>query len=79
MQYQTTIKLFGKCKHRPAIPYLVDSAIYDFCGNISDEAIGDLQALYPHSPKQFDKLEDAQKFYCGRAKGEGLKVDCASN
>lgn len=79
IQYQTTVKLFGKCKYRPAIPYLVESAIYDFCGNISDEAADDLHALYTHSHKRFDKLEDAQKFYCGQAKLEGLKVDCASN
>jgi hypothetical protein len=78
IQYQTTVKLFGMCKYRPAIPYLVESAIYDFCGNITDEAIIDLQALYPHSPKDFNKLEDAQKYYCGRAKADGLKVDCDS-
>jgi hypothetical protein len=78
MQYQTTVKLFGKCKYRPAIPYLVESALHDYCGNITDEAIIDLQALYRHSRTSFNKLEDAQKYYCGRAKDEGLKVDCNS-
>jgi len=79
LQYQSTVRLFGKCEFRPAIPYLVESAIYDFCGNITDAAIDDLHALYPHSPKSFHRLEDAQRYYCGRAKQEGLKVDCDSN
>jgi hypothetical protein len=78
MQYQTTVKLFGKCKYRPSIPYLVESAIYDFCGNITDEAVDDLHTLYPHSPKDFNSLGDAQKYYCGRAKQEGINVDCAT-
>jgi hypothetical protein len=78
MQYQSTVQLFGKCKYRPAIPYLVDSAIYDFCGNITDEATDDLHTLFPQSPDDFDKLEDAQKYYCDRAKQEGFKVNCTS-
>jgi len=78
MQYQSTVQLFGKCNYRPAIPYLVDSALYDFCGNITDEAIDDLRTLFPQSPDDFDKLEDAQKYYCRRAKHEGFKVNCKS-
>jgi hypothetical protein len=78
LQYQSTVQLFGKCNYRPAIPYLVDSAIYDFCGNITDEAIEDLHFLYPDSPKDFESLEDAQKYYCARAKQEGLKLNCDS-
>jgi hypothetical protein len=78
MQYQSTVQLFGKCKYRPAIPYLVDSAIYDFCGNITDKATNDLHTLFPQSPEDFDKLEDAQKYFCRRAKQDGFKVNCQS-
>lgn len=79
MQYQTTVRLFGKCKYRPAIPYLVESALHDFCGNIIDAASDDLHAMYPHSPKEFNSIEDMQKYYCARAQQEGFKVSCKSN
>jgi hypothetical protein len=78
LQYETTVQLFGKCRYRPAIPYLVDSAINDICGNIIDAAANDLAAMYPGSPKEFRSLEKMQKYYCGRAKLEGLKVDCVA-
>jgi hypothetical protein len=76
MQYQTSVLLFGKCKFRPAIPYLVETAVYDFCGNIIDAAERSLHALYPDSPKQFDKLEEMQVYFCGRAHQEGFNVHC---
>jgi hypothetical protein len=79
MQYETSIKLFGKCKYRPAIPYLVDAAVHDFCGNITDSAGWSLHAMYTESPKDFDKLEDMQKYFCGRAKQEGFDVTCNPN
>jgi hypothetical protein len=78
MQYQTTVALYGKCKYRPAIPYLVDTAVYDFCGNIMDAAEGSLHTLYPGSPKNFYKLEDMQQYFCGRAKQEGFSVTCSA-
>jgi len=34
LQYETSIELFGKCGFRPAIPYLVDTAVYDASLNI---------------------------------------------
>jgi hypothetical protein len=76
MQYQTSVALFGKCSYRPAIPYLVDDAVYDFSGNIVDAAVEDLQVLYPNSPKEFQSMGSMQKYYCSRAKQEGLKVRC---
>jgi len=76
LQYETSVALFGKWKYRPAIPYLVETALYDFCGNISDAAKNSLQAMYPGSPKQFDDLEAVQHYFCGRAKKEGLQVSC---
>jgi hypothetical protein len=78
MQYQTTIRLFGRCTYRPAIPYLVNEAVFDFCGNISDNAIDDLHRLYRSSPKDWKKLQDAQKYYCARANREGFHVTCNS-
>ncbi|HME33848.1 MAG TPA: hypothetical protein VKF84_01325 [Candidatus Sulfotelmatobacter sp.] len=77
LQYQTSVELFGKCKYRPAIPYLVDVAVYDFSFNISAAADHSLHALYPDSP-DFDMLEDMQRYFCGRAKQEGFRVHCNS-
>jgi hypothetical protein len=76
MQYQTSVALFGKWRYRPAIPYLVEIAMYDFCGNIIDAAEESLHAMYRDSPKHFDKLEDMQRYFCGRAQKEGLEVHC---
>jgi len=76
LQYQTSVELFGKCKYRPAIPYLVDTAVYDFSFNISAAADHSLHALYPDSP-DFDMLDNMQHYFCGRAKQEGLRVRCS--
>ena len=78
MQYQTTLVLFGKCQYRSAIPYLAGEALYDFSGNIIDAAEESLDALYPDHPKNLNTLEEIQKYYCGRAKREGFKVNCLS-
>jgi hypothetical protein len=76
MQYQTSVELFGKCHYRPAIPYLVDTALYDFSGNITDAADDSLHALYPDAPKDFDSLQKSQEYFCQRALKEHLKVNC---
>lgn len=76
MQYQTSVALFGKWRYRPAIPYLVDTAMYDFCGNITDAAEQSLRAMYPDSPKDFDNLEDMQRYFCVRARRDGFHVSC---
>jgi hypothetical protein len=76
VQFESTVKIFGECKYRPAIPYLVDSALSDLCENIVDSAAEDLRRFYPKGPQTFDGPEDAQKFYCGAAKKEGFAVTC---
>jgi hypothetical protein len=78
MQFATTVPLFGKCRYRPAIPYLITYSLNDACLNIMGEAEEDLHDMFPHSPKEFTSIESMQKYYCGRAKQEGLKIDCKS-
>jgi hypothetical protein len=78
MQFQTTLALFGKCKYRPAIPYLAGEALYDFSGNIIDAAEESLDALYPDHPEKLDTLDDIRKYYCRRAKQEGFNVHCTT-
>lgn len=81
MQYQTSVELFGKCGYRPAIPYLVDSALYDFSLNIVDAADDSLHALYPDAPRDsdFKNPKQVQHYFCGRAKQEGFRVHCKAN
>jgi len=76
LQYQTSVELFGKCKYRPAIPYLVDSALNDVSWNIAGAADDSLHALYPDAPKDFDSLEKVRDYFCRRAHQEGAKVSC---
>lgn len=76
LQYETSVELFGKCSYRPAIPYLVDTAVYDWSFNIVIAADHSLHALYPDGPKDFDRLEKMQKYFCGRARAEDFKVRC---
>lgn len=73
-----TVALFGKCNYRQAIPYLVDNSIRDACLDIVDEGVKDLQHFFPHSPKEFNGMEEMQDYFCARAKREGLHVDCDS-
>jgi hypothetical protein len=76
LQYATSLELFGKCKYRPAIPYLVTTATHDVSLNIVAAAEHSLQALYPDHPKDFGTLEEEQEYYCTRARQEGLKLRC---
>lgn len=76
LQYETSVALFGKSKFRAAIPYLVETALFDACLNIVDAAENSLHALYPNSPKHFGRLEDMQRYFCGRALKEGFNVRC---
>jgi hypothetical protein len=78
MQYETSVKLFGKCKYRPAIPYLAETAVHDACLNVVDAADRSLHTMYPDAPKDFDKLEEMQAFFCSRAHQEGFNVHCDS-
>jgi len=76
LQYQTSVELFGKCAYRPSIPYLVDTAVEDFSLNIVIAADHSLHALYPDGPKDFDRLDEMQWYFCGRARREGFIVHC---
>jgi hypothetical protein len=76
LQYETSVELFGKCRYRPAIPYLVNTAVHDASFNIVIAADHSLHALYSDGPKDFDKLEEMQRYFCSRAKQEGFKVRC---
>ncbi len=73
-----TVRAFGKCHYRPAIPYLIENSMQDACLNIGDDAAYSLEKLYPDHPARFDSLEAEQKYYCGRALQEGFKVDCSA-
>jgi hypothetical protein len=74
LQYSTSVALFGKCKYRPAIPYLVHTALYDACLNIVISAESSLRVLYPDSPEQFRTLEEMQRYFTQRARQEGFKL-----
>jgi len=78
LQFATTVPLFGKCLYRPAIPYLIKYSLHDACLNIVDAAETDLRAMYPQSPKEFNSIEEMQRYYCTRARKEGLQVRCSS-
>jgi hypothetical protein len=68
-QWSYSIALFGKYGFRKAIPNLVDSL--DAASlNVVDAAFDSLQALYPDSPRQFNSLGAAQKYYKGRMESE---------
>ncbi len=76
LQYQTSVELFGRCGYKPAIPYLVDTALQDASFNIVAAADDSLRRLFPGTPKQFEHLETMQKYYCNRAHLGGFKVSC---
>ena len=77
IQYQTSVALFGKCRYRPAVPYLID-AVNDICLNVTDAAETDLRTLFPRSPKEFGSIEEMQKYFCKRAQNENFSVHCAA-
>ncbi|MGA2571498.1 MAG: hypothetical protein ABSF23_13345 [Terracidiphilus sp.] len=73
-----TVKVFGKCKYRPAISYLVTYSLDDVCLNIVGDAEESLETLYPDHPARFDTLGAEQNYYCRRALKEGFKVRCSA-
>jgi hypothetical protein len=52
--------------------------VYDFSFNIVIAADHSLHTLYPDGPKDFDRLEKMQQYFCARAKEEGFSVRCHS-
>lgn len=79
LQYETSVELFGKCSYRPAIPYLVETAIHDMSFNIIIAAQNSLHRLYPDSPADFKELGQMQQYFCDRAHLEGFKVKCGAD
>jgi hypothetical protein len=77
-QYATSIELFGKCGYRPAVPYLVDEALWDSSLNVVIAAENSLRQLYPGSPSEFGSPLEARSYFCGRATAEMLRVRCAT-
>ena len=76
MQYASTIELFGRCRYRKAIPYLINYSLGDACLNIVGAGEEDLRSMFPHSPKEFESIEKMRSYYCERAKQEGFKITC---
>lgn len=76
LQYQTSVELFGKCEYKPAIPYLVDTALKDVSLNVVVAAVDSLHKLFPGSPKEFKTLKAVQEYFCNRAFTKGYQVSC---
>lgn len=74
-QFAETAELFGKCRYRPAIPYLVVIGLHAASLNLVDAADRSLRRFYPDSPK-FDSLEAEQRSFCKRAERDGFPLDC---
>ncbi len=70
LQWAKTVELFGKCKYRPAIPYLINS-IQAACMNIGVAAVDDLREIYPGSPSFKDSsLEQIEQYFRKRVAAE---------
>ena len=78
LQYATSLRLFGMCGYRPAIPYLVNTALSDASLNVIDAAEDSLRKLYPKAPSNFPDLASMQRYFCAQAKEEGFEVRCAA-
>jgi hypothetical protein len=74
-QFAATAELFGKCRYRPAIPYLVVIGLHAASLNLVDAADQSLRRFYPTSPK-FETLEAEQRYFCERANRDGFQLDC---
>ena len=74
-QFAETAELFGRCRYRPAIPYLVVIGVHAASLNLVDAADRSLRKFYPKSPK-FNSLEAEQRYFCKRANRDGFDLDC---
>jgi hypothetical protein len=77
-QYETSLRLFGRCTYRPAIPYLVDTALFDASLNVIDGAEDSLRKLYPQAPTNFPDLASMRRYFCAQAKAERIRVSCTA-
>jgi hypothetical protein len=76
-QFAETASLFGKCRYRPSIPYLVKIGLNAASLNLVDAADQSLRRFYPNSP-HFNSLEAEQKYFCNRANHDSFNADCSA-
>ena len=81
MYWTDTIRTFGKCKYRPAIPHLIQSINTVACLNISDSAVKSLHDLFPGKCKNLhslslnqslDQIHDCFQRAARQGKGTGI-------
>lgn len=77
-QFAETAELFGRCRYRPSIPYLVTIAMHAASLNLVDGADKSLRRFYPHSPKS-NSLEAEQRYFCERANRDGFHLNCSED
>lgn len=63
MWWSSTVKQFGKCGYRPAIPHLIDYTNSVACLNIADAAIESLQKLFPGKCRKVCGLDNVHDCY----------------
>lgn len=76
-QFAETATLFGKCRYRPSIPYLVKIGLNAASLNLVGAAEQSLRRFYPNSP-HFQSLAAEQKYFCNRANHDGFDLDCST-
>jgi hypothetical protein len=70
MWWTGTVRQFGKCGYRPAIPHLIRYTNSVACLNISDAAIESLMALYPGKCKSVTSMDQAHDCFLSEYKKE---------
>jgi hypothetical protein len=71
--WQDTVKAFGDCNHRPAIPYLIE-ALSTACINIDDNASKALKKLLPGTCESKKWPDAMQQCYRQVARKRGYKT-----
>jgi hypothetical protein len=73
MWWQDTVKAFGDCNYRPAIPYLIE-ALSTACINIDENAAKALKKLLPGTCENKKWPEAMQQCYRQAARKRGYKM-----
>lgn len=73
IMWQDTVKAFGDCDYRPAIPYLIE-ALNTACVNIDDNAAAALEKFLPGECKNTKWPEPKQQCYRRVAQKHGYKT-----
>jgi hypothetical protein len=74
MWWTSTVRQFGKCQYRPAIPHLIEYTNTVACLNISEAAIESLEELYPGKCKDAKTLNATRDCYSRAYRGEKHSV-----